>query len=38
MAEHDHKLINYPIVGYWLDIGKHEDYHKAQEAIKHMKI
>lgn len=30
------KLITYPIVGYWLDIGKHEDFKKAQEDIKHI--
>ncbi|MBL4652387.1 MAG: NTP transferase domain-containing protein, partial [Flavobacteriales bacterium] len=28
----------YPILGYWLDIGKHEDYEKAQEDIKHLKL
>ncbi len=30
------KLISYPILGYWLDIGKHEDYEKAQEDIKYI--
>jgi dTDP-glucose pyrophosphorylase len=30
------KLINYPILGYWLDIGKMPDYLKAQEDIKHI--
>jgi len=30
------KVISYPIRGYWLDIGRHEDYAKAQEDIKHM--
>lgn len=30
------KLISYPILGYWLDIGKHEDYKKAQEDIKYI--
>ncbi|MBL7719301.1 MAG: NTP transferase domain-containing protein, partial [Flavipsychrobacter sp.] len=29
------KLVSYPILGYWLDIGKHEDYRKAQEDIKY---
>ena len=28
----------YPILGYWLDIGKHEDYKKANEDIKHLKL
>lgn len=32
------KLITYPINGYWLDIGKHEDYKKAQEDVKHIKL
>jgi len=30
------KLISYPILGYWLDIGRIEDYYKAQEDIKHL--
>lgn len=34
----DNKLITYPITGYWLDIGKHEDFRKAQEDIKHIKL
>lgn len=34
----DLKLITYQINGYWLDIGKHEDYKKAQEDIKHLKL
>jgi dTDP-glucose pyrophosphorylase len=32
------KVLSYPLVGYWLDIGKHEDYKKAQEDIKHIKL
>jgi dTDP-glucose pyrophosphorylase len=32
------RLLNYPILGYWLDIGKHDDYLKAQEDIKHIKL
>lgn len=38
VIEMDHKLITYPINGYWLDIGKHEDFNKAQEDIKHIKF
>lgn len=30
------KLISFPNRNYWLDIGKHEDYRKAQEDIKHL--
>jgi dTDP-glucose pyrophosphorylase len=33
-----HKVISYPIRGYWLDIGKMNDYLKAQEDIKHLKL
>lgn len=29
-------LIHYPIRGYWLDIGKHEDFDKAQKDIAHI--
>ena len=32
------KLITFPINGYWLDVGKHEDFKKAQEDIKHIKM
>lgn len=32
------KVISYPLIGYWLDIGKHEDYKKAQEDVKHLKL
>ncbi|UCS93246.1 nucleotidyltransferase family protein [Echinicola marina] len=34
----DRKLVTFPINGYWLDIGKHEDFKKAQEDIKHLKL
>lgn len=30
------KLISYPMRQYWLDIGKMEDFKKAQEDIKHL--
>lgn len=32
------KLISFPNRNYWLDIGKHEDYKKAQEDIKHLDL
>jgi len=32
----NHKVIKYPIVGYWVDIGRHEDYAKVQEFAKHL--
>jgi len=28
-------VIRFPIVGYWIDIGSHEDYKKTKELIKH---
>lgn len=34
----DENLIHYPFLGYWLDIGKPEDFKKAQEDIKHVKF
>jgi dTDP-glucose pyrophosphorylase len=30
------KLIHCPITGYWIDIGKLDDYDKAKEIIKHV--
>lgn len=38
ILDKDLKLVTYPINGYWLDIGKHEDYIKAQEDVKHIKF
>ncbi len=31
-------VITYPMFCYWLDIGKHEDFKKAQEDIQHIKF
>lgn len=31
-----YKVIRFPLTGYWIDIGKHEDYIKAQELVKHL--
>lgn len=33
-----HRLISYPIRGYWLDIGKHNDFEKAQKDIDHIQF
>jgi dTDP-glucose pyrophosphorylase len=30
------KVAHYPILGYWLDIGRPEDFEKAQNDIKHI--
>ncbi|MEQ9166780.1 MAG: nucleotidyltransferase family protein [Fulvivirga sp.] len=32
------KVTSYPLRGYWIDIGKHEDFMKAQEDFKHIKF
>lgn len=32
------KVLSYPLSGYWLDIGKSEDFEKAQEDIKTIKF
>lgn len=32
------KVISHSMTNYWLDIGKHEDFAKAQEDIKHLNI
>jgi len=32
------KVSYFPLLGYWLDIGKPEDFKKAQEDIKHIKF
>lgn len=34
----NYKVNSYPLRGYWLDIGKHDDYKKAQEDIKYIKF
>lgn len=36
LVEKGHKVIRFPLTGYWIDIGKHEEYKKAQELIKHL--
>ena len=38
IIEMNYKLVTYPINGYWIDIGKHEDLKKAQNDIKHVRL
>lgn len=38
LIKSDKKVVSYPFVGYWLDVGKHEDYNKAQEDILKVKF
>ncbi|MBS1488882.1 MAG: nucleotidyltransferase family protein [Bacteroidetes bacterium] len=37
IADPSKNLVAFPLIGYWLDIGKHDDYKKAQEMIKHIR-
>lgn len=32
------KLISFPILGYWLDVGKPQDFEKAQEDVKKLAL
>ena len=32
------KISFFPIVGYWIDIGKPDDYKKAQEYVKYLNV
>lgn len=32
-----HKVIRYPISGYWIDIGQHDELARAREMAKHLK-
>lgn len=36
LIKNGNKVIRFPLTGYWIDIGKHEDYKKAQDLVKHL--
>jgi len=36
LIQKNHKVISIPFSGYWLDIGKHEDFEKAQTDINNI--
>lgn len=38
LLENDLKVISFPFSGYWLDVGKHEDFEKAQIDINNIKF
>lgn len=38
LIQNNYKVISYPFFGYWLDVGKPEDFEKAQADIKHINI
>lgn len=31
-----HRVVRYPLHGYWIDIGNKQDYQKAQDIVKHL--
>ena len=37
LINENYKVVSYPFLGYWLDIGKHDDFKKAQIDIKNFK-
>lgn len=37
LINNGYKVIKFPILGYWIDIGKPEDYKKTQEFYKYIK-
>ena len=36
LIKEGYNVVRFPLVGYWIDIGKPEDYRKAQEFVKHL--
>jgi NDP-sugar pyrophosphorylase family protein len=32
------RVVSYTFLGYWLDIGRHEDYKRAQDYKKHTSL
>ena len=38
LQESETSLVHFPILDYWLDIGKHQDFTKAQEDIKSVRM
>jgi dTDP-glucose pyrophosphorylase len=38
LIQNNHKISSFPFSGYWLDVGKHEDFEKAQIDILNIKF
>ncbi len=38
LIKKNYKVISYPFSGYWLDVGKHDDFEKAQIDIHNLKF
>lgn len=36
LIEKGYNVIRFPLTGYWIDIGKHDDFKKAQDFVKHL--
>lgn len=36
LIQEGYKVIRYPISGYWIDIGQHDELERAREIAKHM--
>lgn len=38
LIEQNYNVVRFPLMGYWIDIGKPEDLKKAQEFVKHLEL
>lgn len=38
LMKNDYKVVRFPLNGTWIDIGNPQEYQKAMEIVKHMKI
>lgn len=38
LIQENKKVVSYPLVGYWLDIGQHDDFIKAQKDINQIRF
>ena len=38
LLQQNRKVAYFPILGYWLDIGRHEDFQKANADIRHIQL
>jgi len=38
LIDKGYNVVSYPLSGYWLDVGKHEDFEQAQLDIKQIKF
>ena len=36
VINNDKTVVHNPLIGYWIDIGRHEDLEKAKEIVKHI--